>query len=113
MIITIAMQRNVTGAIQGKWMHTGKILSIAGGVYAVLVLLLAFIPVIFRYRMSGLLLHYQLCAVWLIQMGWLLVCGFMVLKQEGQMTVWMLAASLVVNYMVRKRCSISREKTAA
>lgn len=154
MILTIIIQRNMIETVQGKWMRTGRGLSIAGGVYAVLLLLAAVVPVIFRYRISGLLLHYQLCAIWLIQMGWLLVCSFMVLKQEGQMTIWMLVAedvilfvllcdnlfhcltdsmeeitalllgklsasgvilavALLVNCIVRKRCSISREKTAA
>ena len=154
MIITTVMQRNITGTVQGKWIRAGKILSAAGGMYAFLIPFAIFIPVIFRYHISGMLLHYQLCAVWLIQMGWLLISGFMVLKQEGQMTVWMLVAedvilfvllcdnlfhcltdsmeeitalllgklsasgvilavALLVNCIVRKRCSISREKTAA
>ncbi len=154
MILTIVMQRNMIETVQGKWMRTGRGLSIAGGVYAVLLLLAAVVPVIFRYRISGLLLHYQLCAVWLVQMVWLLVCSFVVLKREGQMTIWMLVAegvilfvllsenllhcltdsieeveqlllgklltaggmlavALLVNYIVRKRCSTSQEKTAA
>lgn len=153
MIFTIVMQRNMMETVQGKWIRAGKILSIAGGVYAVFILLAVFIPMGLGERI-GMFLHYQLCAVWLIQMGWLMVCSIMVLKQKEQMTVWMLVAediilfvllydnllhcltdsaeemeqlllgklltagvmlavALLVNYIVRKSCSKSQEKTAA
>ncbi len=153
MIFTIVMQRNMMETVQEKWIREGKILSIAGGVYAVFILLAVFIPMGLGERI-GMFLHYQLCAVWLIQMGWLMVCSIMVLKQKEQMTVWMLVAediilfvllydnllhcltdsaeemeqlllgklltagvmlavALLVNYIVRKSCSKSQEKTAA
>ena len=153
MIFTIVMQRNITGTVQGKWIRAGKILSIAGGVYAVFILLAVFIPMGLGNRI-GMFLHYQLCAVWLIQMGWLMVCSIMVLKQKEQMTIWilvaediilfvllydhllhcltdsaeemkqlllgkllmagvMLAVALIVNDIVRKSWSKSRQKTAA
>lgn len=153
MIFTIVMQRNMMETVQGKWIRAGKILSIAGGVYAVFILLAVFIPMGLGNHI-GMFLHYQLCAVWVIHMGWLMVCSIMVLKQKEQMTVWMLVAedvilfvllydnllhcltdsaeemkqlllgklltagvmlavALLVNYIVRKSCSKSQEKTAA
>ena len=99
MIFTIVMQRNITGTVQEKWIRAGKILSIAGGVYAVFILLAVFIPMGLGERI-GMFLHYQLCAVWLIQMGWLMVCSIMVLKQKEQMTVWMLVAEDVILFVL-------------
>ena len=99
MTFTIVMQRNMMETVQGKWIRAGKILSIAGGVYAVFILLAVFIPMGLGNHI-GMFLHYQLCAVWVIHMGWLMVCSIMVLKQKEQMTVWMLVAEDVILFVL-------------
>ena len=98
MIFTIVMQRNVTARVQGKWVRAGKVLSVVSGCYAVLLAVL--LPAVFRYRMSGVTLHYQLCAVWLIQMGWMTFCIWLFRKEEGQAAVWMLVAEAVILFVL-------------